>query len=97
MSRFKCDIDSNGRTAEFDNISKDEKNKVADGTMPKSRGVVNDVAVTFGELKTKIDFVLVESVLVGLLIRIPEMEGLTAQIDLEASRSTLPSAETWYE
>lgn len=32
----------------------------ADGTMAKFQGVVNDVLVTFGELQTKIVFLVVE-------------------------------------
>lgn len=41
---------------------------MADGTMAKCRCVVNDSPATFGELKTKIDFLVVEGFFVGLLI-----------------------------
>lgn len=55
---------------------------VADWTVTKCRGAVNDALVMFGELKKKIDFLVVQGVPVRVLIQIPEMEGLSAQIYL---------------
>lgn len=42
---------------------------------------MNDVPVTFPELKTKINFLVVEAILVGILIIISEIERLSAHID----------------
>lgn len=42
-----------------------------------------DLLVMFGELKTKINFLVVDGVPVGVLIGFPEMEKLSAKIDLK--------------
>lgn len=55
---------------------------VADGTMKTCHGVVKNIPVTFGELKAKIDFLGVDRVPVGVLLKIPEAERLDAHIDL---------------
>lgn len=51
--------------------------------MVKCQGVVNDVPITVDELKPTIDFLVVGGVLVGVLILIPNLERLSAQIDQE--------------
>lgn len=51
-------------------------------TMAKCIGILIIVSVTFGELKTKIDFLVFKDVPVEALICILERERLSAQIDL---------------
>lgn len=55
---------------------------VPNWTMDKCQGVVNDVAVTFGGLKTNVNFLVVEDVPVKVLKEIAEIERFRAQIDL---------------
>lgn len=55
---------------------------LADGTMTICHGAVRNIPVVFGELKTKMNFLVVDGVPIGVLIGIPEMEKLNKHIDL---------------
>lgn len=61
---------------------------VADGTMETCHGTKNIPAI-FGELKTKMDFMVVGGVPVGMLTGNLEMEKLNACIDLACQYNNL--------